>query len=74
MTIKIDKHIPIPRSATATVNYPFDLLEVDDSFAVPIEKTHSVRMRMHFEHRNGGGKRFVTRIIADQECRVWRIK
>jgi hypothetical protein len=74
MTIKIDKNIPIPTAPTEAAAYPFDLLEIDDSFAVPIEKTHSVRTRMHFEHRKNSGKRFVTRTIDGRDCRVWRIK
>lgn len=64
----IDDDIPIPASPTLKL-YPFEELEVGQSFAVPIAKKSSVQAIATRHSRNG--KRFTTRTIGD-EMRVWR--
>ena len=69
--IKIEKNIPIPPPKPS--KYPFEQLEVDDSFVVPVEQLNSARAAMYSEHRKNNGKRFLSR-MEGETARFWRTK
>lgn len=68
MTIEIDKHVPIPPSG----KYPFDELEIGDSFLVPNANSHNIAAASYAGARRTGYK-FRTKTV-DGGVRVWRIK
>ena len=68
MTIKIDKNIPLPETRN---RYPFDKLEVGNSFFVE-GKTNINGSRYHYVRKNHG-KKFTTK-RENGGLRVWRIK
>ena len=70
MTIKIDKGIPMPTRSTE--KYPFEKMEVGDSFFVPGLGIRSVSTRVEDESRKSGRK-FKSRSV-EGGVRVWRIK
>lgn len=64
--MKIEKNIPIPG------RYPFEQMEVGDSFAIPTSikrQTVSVAARRYGDKHN---KTFVTRKMPDGTIRCWR--
>jgi hypothetical protein len=66
--IKIDKDHPLP------VKYPFEQMEVGDSFAVPdtVKRTTlSIAMRRYGRKNN---KKFTVRKFKDGAYRCWRIE
>lgn len=82
--MKIDKGIPIPKEGQSRVrkHYPFDQMEVGDSFAVSADgdELTAVRMRVSgaisrlypYLERD---KKFTVRTIREKnEVRVWRIE
>jgi hypothetical protein len=64
---KIDTGVPLPGS----VKYPFDKLDVGDSFVVGISKRSSVSSAATNYGKRTGTK-FVVRKIEDDKLRVWR--
>ena len=64
--IKIDKGIPMP----SLTRYPFDEMEVGDSFLVPSDNRTSVSTLVS---RNHNGKKFSLRKMTDGTYRCWRI-
>lgn len=76
MMYEITKGIPIPGNS----KYPFELMQVGDSFAVPVPKNcdagaHSaaVRSRCYVWSKKNSYK-FVARLDEDRRAvRVWRI-
>lgn len=68
---KIEKGIPAPRySKGRGLKYPFDKMEVGDSFLATGSKPHVVSScASNFGKKNS--KKFVTRIV-DGGVRVWR--
>jgi hypothetical protein len=69
---KIEKRVPIPERIVAP-GYPFDQMEVGDSFSVPIKQLNSARASMHYEHRKNDGRRFISRTNS-KAARFWRVK
>lgn len=66
--LRIDKGIPLPK------RYPFDQMEVGDSFAVPegISRTRVsiAAMRYGRDHK----MKFTVRQMPDRSLRCWRVK
>jgi len=78
---KIEKNIPIPKICRPGRNfiYPFNEMEVGDSFFVPLngEKKTAVQasiVNSAARRKEPGGKRFTTRYMAEEDgIRCWRI-
>jgi len=70
---KIEKNIKPP----VKKKYPFEKMEVDDSFFVPTEKDDKPRVATNVcsssRTQKGKGKIFTTRIV-EGGVRCWRIK
>lgn len=66
--IQVDKGIPLPK------RYPFEHMEVGDSFAVPpgVARTTVAIAAMRYGRKHG--MRFVTRMMPDRSYRCWRVK
>lgn len=66
--IRVDKDVPIPK------RYPFEQMEVGDSFAVPegINRTRVsvAAMRYGREHK----MKFTVRQMPDRSLRCWRVE
>lgn len=72
--IVIDKGVPVPPSNVSRRKYPFDAMEVGDSFFVA-GRQHKVygAINWHTKHSN---KRFTTRKVVENGVagiRVWRV-
>lgn len=73
---KIQKNIPIPtKDARGRKKlYPFDDMEVGDSFAVPLIKKRSISCAVSQEHKkHQGERRFSVRVLKN-EIRIWRVQ
>lgn len=69
--IKIEKKIPVP-VVPGNAKYPWDLMEVGDSFLCPAGKESSMRSNV-----SAAGKKLKRKYIGrktDEGYRVWRIK
>jgi len=67
----IEKGIPIPGGSKLAPKYPFDKLDVNDSFFVPGARRATVgAAAYHFANKNG--RKFTVRLV-DDGVRVWRI-
>lgn len=63
----VEKNIQMPR------NYPFEQMEVGDSFAVPAGiKRQTVNIAALRWSRKHGGK-FSVRVMPDRSFRCWRV-
>lgn len=78
---KVEKGVPIPPPATTWREYPFEVMDVGDSFVFPLEHKSAVRSaRSTFYKKQGRKKEFAIRIggsnlIAGKKVgRIWRIK
>ncbi len=67
MKYKIEKNIPI-KGTKRPSKYPFDKMQVGDSFLVDNEKAGSIRSLIY----RVGGKKFRTRSVKGG-IRVWRV-
>ena len=69
-SFQIIKDAPIPLKRS--VDWPFPDMEVMDAFDVPIWKQS---VAMHAARIFGliNGRRFISRKIADQTVRIWRV-
>lgn len=71
--INIDKNIPVPegRKKGRRVAYPFEQMEVGDSFVIPDGEREKCRMAAYAwgKRRN---LRFVVRLDDDGDVRCWR--
>jgi hypothetical protein len=65
--VKIEKGRPIPR------NYPFDKMEVGDSFLIPEYMRHESVYMAAMRDRKKTGKKFAVRRTADGYC-CWRLE
>lgn len=72
MEIKIDKTIPIPSDVGAgrKAIYPFELMEVGDSFLVPAELRETAKSSA-YSWASRKGVKFAVRTSRDG-VRVWR--
>lgn len=66
--LPIDKGIPVPRK------YPFDQMEVGDSFAVPPDTHRTTVSIAALRYGRKHGMRFVTRTMPDRTLRCWRVE
>lgn len=78
MTYTIEKGIAIPNKRTRRSKYPFDEMELGDSFFVPAKKTQKiVVLRSNLltlaKRADGSEKKFTTAIQIDG-VRIWRIR
>jgi hypothetical protein len=69
--MKIEKNIPIPEITSK--RYPFDEMEVGDSFLVPPLQVPSARSLMSYTNRKDKSKSFMSRTSEDG-IRIWRIR
>lgn len=75
-TFKIEKGVPLPskvKQSPTHVKYPFDKMELGDSFAFDPEKIAitAVRSAAHIYSKRRG-KKFSIRLVG-KGARVWRI-
>lgn len=64
---KIESGVPLPDS----VKYPFDKLEVGDSFVVTLDKRPSVSSAA-VKYGQRTNTKYVVRKVDDNNVRVWR--
>lgn len=76
-THEIEKNIPVP-TTHYNIKYPFDDMEIGDSFIVNTERErrHVMCAWNGWIERsvNGKNKKFTSRRVGDNEYRIWRIK
>ena len=74
MTIVIESGVPLPTGRGRASNgiYPWDDLNVGDSFALPGLKAGSVGSMTAKATKDRAPKRFTYRTLPDGVCRVWR--
>lgn len=70
LEVKIEKNVPFP-TKHVTVKWPFDQLEIGDSFAAPVGKLSNLYVAVM--RHSVEGKKFIVRKIDNTHCRVWRI-
>jgi hypothetical protein len=70
--IKIDKNIKIPKGRTGS-KYPFDKMEVGDSFLYPIGSTRNQARCSAYTHSTKGLRKFVIR-QTEEGLRCWRVE
>lgn len=73
--MKIDKDVPMPK-AKAKLKYPFNEMNVGDSFEVPCTKEESKAMQIKLASSSGMygrkyGAKFTTR-QSENGIRIWR--
>lgn len=81
MSVQIEKNIPIPEPKKRKCKYPFNEMEVGDSFFYPIENnlsTNEMQMRLvnascSFNRKNGNTYKFRSTQLKNG-VRIWRIK
>lgn len=76
MTIKIDKDVPLPEGAARSTTYPFEDMEINDSFFVPGKNSDQLtNAASHWRKKNGWS--FACRNTEEEGvkgARVWRVK
>jgi hypothetical protein len=70
----IEKGIPVTRAFRVPYRYPFNDMEISDSFFVPdgADRIRSTRARCS-QVKQQTGKEFIARVV-DGGVRVWRVK
>jgi hypothetical protein len=79
---KIDKDIPLPAPyhPTSSHDYPVKIMEIGDSFFVPLagktkEKAREYINGVCWNHGRKNGKRYSIRLNDDKDgYRIWRVK
>lgn len=66
--MKVEPGISIPK------NYPFEQMNVGDSFAVPPEDRRSKVNVAAKRYGDKHGMKFTVRLMPDRTLRCWRIK
>lgn len=66
--IPIDKGIPMPK------RYPFDQMEVGDSFAVPPGVSRTTVAIAAMRYGRDHDMKFTIRMMPDRSYRCWRVK
>ena len=64
----IDKNVPLPK------RYPFEGMQVGDSFAVPPEVKRATVNVAAMRYGRKHGVKFTVRLTADRTLRCWRIE
>jgi hypothetical protein len=76
--IKIEKNIPLPgRSLKKESIYPFEMMEVGDSFAIPFSKPNYSKLYQacrNFVKGNPGFKFTLRKNESENWIRIWRLK
>lgn len=72
MTIKIDKDVPLPTTRFYASQFPFDLMDVGDSFFVPTASMGTVRS-MASRRSTRNQMRYSVRRV-ENGARVWRVE
>lgn len=73
MTIKIEKNIPIPEARSGKQIYPWDALDVGDSFAFRDGVTSGTAHRQAHAAGKKYGRKFSVRTRPDGTHRCWRV-
>jgi hypothetical protein len=69
MTVPVvEKNIPLP------LKFPFDKMEVGDSFAIPSEVKRATVAVYARRYGDKHGMKFITRQMPDGSIRCWRTK
>ena len=68
--INIDKGVPIPIAHKKNREYPFDYMDIGDSFFM---NNRSSAFHALMNRHNVGGKKFISRAV-EGGFRVWRVK
>jgi hypothetical protein len=71
MSFKVVKNIKIPERTYAQRDFPFDEMQVGDSFEVPAEAVASARQLVSRFARKTGRKFSVRRYMNSHRC--WRV-
>lgn len=74
--IKIDKNVPMPPKPASRHIYPWDAMEVGDSFFAPDPKGELVRAQSYPEGKKRGVK-FASRTVTEngvKGVRIWRVR
>jgi len=73
MTIPIDHDVPIP-AITRMSKYPFDDMEVGDSFTILPEASKNISSAIGaYCRKRSDGRKFITRSI-EGGVRIWRVR
>ena len=67
---KIDKNVPIPKPKLES-KYPFDQLEVGESFELDKAYEGTIRSQASFRNRTRAPLHYIVRVDGDK-IRVWR--
>ena len=70
---QIEKNVPIPPRREYKTKYPWDEMDVGDSFYVPNTKSGSIACGVYRASKRFEGKKFISRSEAGG-IRVWRVK
>jgi len=68
---EIEKNVPLPERKANTSKYPFNSMEIGDSFAVPADIKGTV-MNAATTSGRYHGKKFSARQIDENTARIWR--
>lgn len=78
--IVIEKNVPVPSGRQPKKYFPFDKMEIGDSFAVPVPEgaqvgEFSAKVRTHAINwgRQNGAKFSVLLVDEQTNVRVWRV-
>lgn len=75
MSFKVEQNVPVPkgeRRGSARV-FPFDTLEIGESFTVPLEQERSVRSAASVGNRKKDAKSFTCQKQLEGTIRCWRV-
>ena len=70
---KVEKGITRPSGKYGPTKYPFFVMEVGDSFEVPIEKKNSI-YKCASSYGKRHGQKFSVRKFDDATYRCWRVE
>lgn len=65
--MKIESGVPVPKK------YPFHLMKVGDSFAIPETVKRTTAHVAAKRYGDANGMKFIVRIMPDRSYRCWRV-
>lgn len=65
--LPIDKNVPLPR------RFPFDGMQIGDSFAVPLDVSRPAINVAAMRYGRKHGVKFTVRLMPDRSLRCWRV-
>lgn len=73
--MKIDKNVPIPKATTRQYKYPYEHMEVGDSFFIASKKQFTASIRSYEKKmlQKGVVVKFITRLEGKGQ-RCWRVE